>query len=125
MMDVISNKPFDSHPRSIVKALSWRTVGSIDTFVLSWIVTGNFVWAGSIASFEVFTKMILYYVHERGWSHVKWGLVRSNGSPASRLPSATGISAPVIAASFADSRWAQEDAEPRTAGVFPAVARRR
>ena len=29
----------DSHPRSIAKALSWRVVGSLDTFVLSWIFT--------------------------------------------------------------------------------------
>jgi uncharacterized membrane protein len=109
MMDVISNRPFDSHPRSIAKALSWRALGSIDTFVLSWIVTGNFVWAGSIASFEVITKMILYYLHERGWSHVKWGLVRPGSSAVLQ-------SAPV-------SRWRED--EPEMPAVVPAVARAR
>ena len=80
MIDVITHRAIDSHPRSIAKALTWRTLGSIDTFVLSWIITGNFVWAGSIASLEVFTKMVLYYLHERGWSHIKWGVQRVSTS---------------------------------------------
>jgi uncharacterized membrane protein len=91
MIDVISERAFDSHPRSIAKAISWRTLGSIDTFVLSWIITGNFVSAGSIASFEVITKMSLYYLHERGWAHVKWGLVRArdaNQRASARAPDA-------------------------------------
>jgi uncharacterized membrane protein len=83
MIDVITHRAIDSHPRSIAKALSWRTLGSIDTFVLSWIITGNFVWAGSIASLEVFTKMVLYYLHERGWSHIKWGVQRASTSEES------------------------------------------
>jgi uncharacterized membrane protein len=93
--DMISNKSFDSQPRSIAKALSWRALGSIDTFVLSWIVTGNFVWAGSIASFEVITKMILYYVHERTWSHIKWGMVapRSTRSASRRFGETREMSA--------------------------------
>ena len=86
MIDVISERAFDSHPRSIAKAVTWRTLGSIDTFVLSWIITGNFVSAGSIASFEVITKMTLYYLHERGWSHVKWGLVPAPKSAGQRTP---------------------------------------
>jgi uncharacterized membrane protein len=100
MMDVISGRPFDSHPRSIVKAITWRTLGSIDTFILSWIITGNFVWAGSIASFEVITKMVLYYLHERGWSHIKWGLVRApmNGARREVAPqSAAALVEPVLA----------------------------
>ena len=70
---IITSRAFDSHPRSLAKALSWRVLGSIDTFVLSFIITGNFIWAGSIASFEVITKMILYYLHERVWNHVPYG----------------------------------------------------
>src|SRR6478672_2606531 len=50
----------DSHPRSISKAVSWRILGSIDTFALSFIFTGSFKLAGSIALTEMFTKMFLY-----------------------------------------------------------------
>ena len=62
----------DSHPRSISKAVSWRLLGSVDTFVLSYIFTGSFKLAGSIAVTEMFTKMVLYYVHERVWSAIPW-----------------------------------------------------
>ena len=59
--------------RSFVKTLTWRTLGSLDTFALGWLVTGSYVFAGSIASAEIITKMVLYFVHERAWAHVNWG----------------------------------------------------
>jgi uncharacterized membrane protein len=62
-----------SKQRSAVKAIVWRLIGTADTFVISWIITKEPVTAGAIASFEVFTKTILYYLHERGWNKVKWG----------------------------------------------------
>lgn len=62
----------DSHPRSIAKALSWRITGSLDTFLLSLVFTGNVKLAGSIAVTEVATKMVLYYFHERAWSSIRW-----------------------------------------------------
>jgi uncharacterized membrane protein len=46
-------KQIESHPRSFVKAVSWRALGSIDTFIWSLIMTGSFAIAGSIAGFEV------------------------------------------------------------------------
>ena len=39
----------------------------------SWLITGRFDWAGMIAGFEVITKMVLYYLHERGWNKITWG----------------------------------------------------
>ncbi|HVJ00311.1 MAG TPA: DUF2061 domain-containing protein [Sphingomonas sp.] len=63
----------ESHPRSIVKAVSWRALGSIDTFVLSYLFTGSTGAAASIAGTEVFTKIVLFYFHERAWSLVHWG----------------------------------------------------
>jgi len=64
----------ESHPRSFVKAVSWRALGSVDTFVLGMIFThGNGKIAGAIAGTEVITKIILFYFHERLWSLVRWG----------------------------------------------------
>ena len=63
----------ESHPRSLVKAVSWRALGSIDTFVLSYIFTGSTGAAASIAGTEVFTKIVLFYFHERAWTLVRWG----------------------------------------------------
>lgn len=64
----------ESHPRSFVKAVSWRMLGSIDTFVLGMVFTGgNGKIAGAIAGTEVVTKIFLFYFHERAWSLVRWG----------------------------------------------------
>lgn len=62
--------------RSLVKAISWRTMGTIDTIFISWIIVGDINFAVSIGGVELFTKMILYYLHERIWSRSKLGLVK-------------------------------------------------
>jgi uncharacterized membrane protein len=59
--------------RSALKAITWRIIGTADTFLLSWFITKEPVTAGAIASLEVLTKTILYYFHERGWNKVRWG----------------------------------------------------
>ncbi len=63
----------DSHFRSILKAVSWRITGSIDTFVLALLFTGSSALAGSIAGTEIVTKIVIYYLHERAWTWVRWG----------------------------------------------------
>ena len=62
--------------RSVVKTISWRTVGTLDTIIVSYFVTGNLVMAASIGSIEVITKMILYSFHERAWNRLKFGTVK-------------------------------------------------
>ena len=73
----------DRKLKSAVKAVSWRIVGTLDTMIISYILTGKLHVALSIGSVEVFTKMILYYFHERAWNSVRWGRVmvrlRRNG----------------------------------------------
>jgi uncharacterized membrane protein len=88
----------DSHVRSISKAISWRIVGTIDTFVITLVITGNFIVAGSIASVESITKIILYYLHERVWSNVALGrkgpvTTARAGVPAADRPFETGPAA--------------------------------
>lgn len=57
----------NSHKRHIAKAITWRLVGTIDTIVLSWIISGNPFTGLKIGLAEVLTKMLLYYLHERLW----------------------------------------------------------
>lgn len=64
--------PRDRHRRSLVKAISWRITGSIDTFVLGWLITGSARVAGTISALEVITKVILYYLHERVWLKIRF-----------------------------------------------------
>ena len=60
--------------RSVVKTISWRTLATLDTFIISYIITGNIAFAGGIASLEVATKVLFYYLHERAWVKIKWGI---------------------------------------------------
>lgn len=67
--DKKSEKPI----RSIAKAFSWRLIGTLDTLLVSYILTGKISIAASIASIDFVTKMILYFFHERLWNLIKWG----------------------------------------------------
>ena len=62
----------DSHSKSLVKSISWRILGTLDTIVIAWVLTGTLSVALSIGSIEIFTKFILYYGHERLWNKIKW-----------------------------------------------------
>ncbi|RKD90539.1 DUF2061 domain-containing protein [Mangrovibacterium diazotrophicum] len=61
--------------RSVVKSISWRTVGTIDTMMIAWLVTGKLDFAVTIGGVELFTKMFLYYMHERTWNRIKFGRI--------------------------------------------------
>jgi uncharacterized membrane protein len=63
----------DTHSRSFVKALSWRATGTIDTMIISLVVTGSIKLAATIGLTEVLTKSLLYYLHERAWLKIPYG----------------------------------------------------
>jgi len=56
-----------SYKRHILKTISWRILGTLDTIIISWIITGSVEWGLAIGGIEVITKMLLYYLHERAW----------------------------------------------------------
>jgi len=60
----------ESHKRSLLKAISWRTLGTLDTIILSWLITGNVNVAVAIGGVELITKTALYYLHERAWTRI-------------------------------------------------------
>lgn len=68
----------ESRKRHLLKTLSWRMVGTIDTIILSWMITQNPVMGLKIGAFEILTKMILYYLHERAWYKINFGLNERN-----------------------------------------------
>ena len=68
--------------RSLVKSISWRVVGSVDTFILSYIFTGKATYAVSIMGAEAITKIVLYYFHERIWRRVSWGRLEDTKAAA-------------------------------------------
>jgi uncharacterized membrane protein len=59
--------------RSILKAITWRITGTVDTFLLAWLITGKPAVALTLSSVEIVTKMFLYYLHERTWMRISFG----------------------------------------------------
>jgi uncharacterized membrane protein len=66
----------DKHYRSLIKGVSWRITGSIDTLIISFFITGKLKLALGIMSVEFFTKVLLYYFHERVWEKLSFGRVK-------------------------------------------------
>ena len=53
--------------RHIAKSFSWRLIGTLDTLVFSWLITGDLSEGLSISGITTFTKLVWYYMHERLW----------------------------------------------------------
>lgn len=64
----------ETHLRSLIKGISWRVVGTIDTMVISYFVTGSVKYAAVIGSVEACTKIVLFWGHERAWHKISWGI---------------------------------------------------
>ena len=56
-----------SYKRHIAKTISWRIIGSIDTIVISGLLTGSWEIGLAIGGIEIISKMVLYFFHERFW----------------------------------------------------------
>ena len=63
----------DKHYKSVIKGISWRIIGSLDTFWIAIFVTHQTNTSFLIAGTEVITKVGLFWLHERLWMKVKWG----------------------------------------------------
>ena len=68
----MGDKPY----RSLIKTISWRTGGTLDTMLISYVITGNLAMAASIGGVELFTKMVLFYFHERAWNKINIGRIK-------------------------------------------------
>lgn len=86
--DALPHRPARSSVRYLAKAVSWRVVGTLDTFILSILLLtflgpllgleaharGHAKTAGLIAVTEVATKIALFYVHEWLWARWSWAV---------------------------------------------------
>ena len=60
--------------RHLAKTITWRIIGTLDTIILGWLISGDWKVGATIGGFEIITKMILYFLHERIWYKFKFGL---------------------------------------------------
>jgi adenylylsulfate kinase len=63
----------EKHARSITKAITWRVFASCITMLIVFVFTGKAALSLGIGLFEIVSKLILYYTHERMWDRVRWG----------------------------------------------------
>jgi uncharacterized membrane protein len=66
----------DKHYRSLVKAVSWRITGSVDTAIITFLITHKWTFALAVSGVELFTKVGLYYAHERVWENLSFGRIK-------------------------------------------------
>ena len=85
-MSHIPGTGHSNNSRSLVKTVTWRTIGTMDTIIISYFITGSIAMGAAIGGTELFTKMFLYYIHERGWSRIDWGLEDVDSIETSAIP---------------------------------------
>ena len=62
--------------RHLAKAITWRVIASLTTFIIGWQVTGSLDFGMAIGAADVVIKIALYYFHERLWYHSNFGVVK-------------------------------------------------
>ena len=67
----------ESHLRSLVKAVSWRVLGTLVTMLISYVITQRISFAIYIGVFEFLAKVGFFYLHERLWNAVSYGVIKS------------------------------------------------
>jgi uncharacterized membrane protein len=67
--------------RHLAKAVTWRLLASIATFVIGWVATGDVHVGITIGVADIFVKIALYYFHERIWYHSKFGIIHDEEKP--------------------------------------------
>lgn len=65
----------ESNLRSLIKGVTWRIIASTTTMALVYIFTGDLAIVASVGLVDVTAKIFFYYMHERIWGSVSWGLV--------------------------------------------------
>jgi adenylylsulfate kinase len=60
--------------RSFVKALSWRVTATITTIIVALAITKRIDIAVQIGLLEALLKMFVYFIHERSWAKIAFGI---------------------------------------------------
>ncbi len=65
----------ESHARSIAKGVTWRVIASVTTMTVVFFMTGDLALVASVGAADIVAKIFFYYIHERSWGRVKWGIL--------------------------------------------------
>lgn len=64
----------ESHTRSLIKAVSWRVFATFITMIITYMITHRVVFAIYVGLFEFVSKIALFYLHERIWHFIPFGM---------------------------------------------------
>ena len=82
--------------RHIGKAISYRFLGTLQTIIISYLFTGNFVISSSIGIVELCVKPLIYFLHERAWyKWIKFGVVTEKSKKKVKKEQSTEVSSVV------------------------------
>ena len=68
------SKFINASKRHIIKTFTWRFIGTLDTVLIAWLISGSPLSGLKIGSLELFSKMLLYFGHEKLWYRINYGL---------------------------------------------------
>ena len=60
--------------RSLFKAATWRAIATLTGVAIVLVLTGELEHGVTFAVADISLKMLFYYMHERGWEMVGWGV---------------------------------------------------
>ena len=82
-MSFVNPKWFERFPRTITKAVTWRSWMMVTNSVIGWIVSGD-PWKGlTIGLMALVINSTLYILHERLWKRNEWQ--RRTTSPTEKV----------------------------------------
>ena len=62
--------------RHIAKAITYRIVGTLTTFCISYWFTGSVSVSSAIGFIELVVKPVNYFIHERIWyKYIRFGVI--------------------------------------------------
>ena len=71
--------------RALLKSLTYKSLSTISTFLAAWFITGNLAIGMTLGLFEVTFKLLLYYLHEKVWFKVNYGMKYSKNKKDKKL----------------------------------------
>lgn len=66
---------YETHKRSIMKGITWRFIASLTTMSVVFLATGDLALVASVGLIDVTAKVFFYYLHERTWGRIHWGVL--------------------------------------------------
>jgi len=63
----------ESSIRSVLKTVSWRLFATLTTVAIVYAFTAKLNIALAVGGIEMVLKLVLYYLHERGWNYIHLG----------------------------------------------------